>query len=244
VVALQRGSTSISEVAEAVSGKAAEAFDNVYPNERYLSSSDLEKIFGMKPQELVLKIENLERENEQLKLEQRCTAAASQLEKTNLSVNDLKKDIGLKAQTTSLQLEAIGENMKTLRIEIKNLSTKHQEKELNDRAELESLGLQLDETRQAGTKQGDAVKNLVDLSKKLKDDLDFLSDKYQEREHDEEVEEPDEDEPGIALEDQLRITEQSAKAIDLLSSHLLSTVWQTCSRNTFGKCSLALFTST
>ena len=44
----------------------------------------------------------------------------------------------------------------------------------------------------------------------------------------------DEEEPGIALEDQLRITEQSAKAIDLLSNHLLSTVWQPCSKNTFG----------
>ncbi len=41
-------------------------------------------------------------------------------------------------------------------------------------------------------------------------------------------------EPNIALEDQLRITEQSAKAIGLLSDHLLSTVWQTCSKNTYG----------
>jgi hypothetical protein len=50
----------------------------------------------------------------------------------------------------------------------------------------------------------------------------------------EEVEEADEGEPGIALEDQLRIAEQSAKAIDLISNHLLSTVWQSCSKNTYG----------
>ncbi len=49
-----------------------------------------------------------------------------------------------------------------------------------------------------------------------------------------EMDEPDEEEPGIALEDQLRIAEQSAKAIELLSSHLLFTVWQTCSKNTYG----------
>ncbi len=57
--------------------------------------------------------------------------------------------------------------------------------------------------------------------------------KFEAAENDE-VDEADEEEPGIALEDQLRITEQSAKAIDLLSNHLLSTVWQTCSKNTFG----------
>ena len=34
------------------------------------------------------------------------------------------------------------------------------------------------------------------------------------------------DEPGIAVENQLRIKEQSAKAIEILTSHLLSAVWQ------------------
>jgi hypothetical protein len=47
-------------------------------------------------------------------------------------------------------------------------------------------------------------------------------------------EDDNDEEPNIALEDQLRITEQSAKAIGLLSDHLLSTVWQTCSKNTYG----------
>jgi hypothetical protein len=82
----------------------------------------------------------------------------------------------------------------------------------------------------------DKVIELSSCIEKLSESIDFLRERYRDRENDEEVEEPDEEEPGIALEDQLRITEQSAKAIDLLSNHLLSTVWQTCSKNTFGKC--------
>jgi hypothetical protein len=65
------------------------------------------------------------------------------------------------------------------------------------------------------------------------DSLNSLMSKFDDQTN-EEVEEADEGEPGIALEDQLRITEQSAKAIDLLTNHLLSTVWQSCSKNTFG----------
>jgi hypothetical protein len=43
------------------------------------------------------------------------------------------------------------------------------------------------------------------------------------------------DEPGIAVENQLRIKEQSAKAMEFLTSHLLSAVWQGCSKNTYGE---------
>ncbi len=43
------------------------------------------------------------------------------------------------------------------------------------------------------------------------------------------------DEPGIGVENQLRIKEQSAKAIEILTSHLLSAVWQGCSKNTYGE---------
>jgi hypothetical protein len=42
------------------------------------------------------------------------------------------------------------------------------------------------------------------------------------------------DEPGIAVEDQLRIKEQSAKAIEIYTTTLLSSVWQGCSKNTYG----------
>jgi hypothetical protein len=70
--------------------------------------------------------------------------------------------------------------------------------------------------------------------KKLEEYLDSLKSKFDDRENEEVEEVDDQEEPGIALEDQLRITEQSAKAIDLLSNHLLSTVWQPCSKNTFG----------
>jgi hypothetical protein len=70
--------------------------------------------------------------------------------------------------------------------------------------------------------------------KKLEEYLDSLKSRFDDRENEDVDEVDDEEEPGIALEDQLRITEQSAKAIDLLSNHLLSTVWQPCSKNTFG----------
>jgi hypothetical protein len=43
------------------------------------------------------------------------------------------------------------------------------------------------------------------------------------------------DEPGIAVEDQLRIKEQSAKAIEIYMTTLLSTVWQGCSKSTYGE---------
>ncbi len=46
------------------------------------------------------------------------------------------------------------------------------------------------------------------------------------------------DEPGIAVENQLRIKEHSAKAIEILTSHLLSAVWLGCSKNTYGEVQL------
>ncbi len=42
------------------------------------------------------------------------------------------------------------------------------------------------------------------------------------------------DEPGIAIENQLRIKEQSAKAIEIYMNISLSTVWIGCSKNTYG----------
>ena len=42
------------------------------------------------------------------------------------------------------------------------------------------------------------------------------------------------EEPDIALENQLRFKEQSAKCIELLKTHLHSTVWEGCSKNTYG----------
>lgn len=70
---------------------------------------------------------------------------------------------------------------------------------------------------------------------KLEESVDSLKSRFDDRENEDVEEVDDEEEPGIALEDQLRITDQSAKAIDLLSNHLLSTVWEPCSKNTFGK---------
>jgi hypothetical protein len=55
------------------------------------------------------------------------------------------------------------------------------------------------------------------------------------------------DEPGIAMENQLKIKELSEKVIEILTSHLLSTVWHGCSKNTYGAgnivLSLTLFSS-
>ncbi len=58
-----------------------------------------------------------------------------------------------------------------------------------------------------------------------------LKDKDDEGQGDDEVD----DEPGIAIEDQLRIKEQSAKAIEIYMSTLYSTVWQGCSKSTYGR---------
>jgi peptidoglycan hydrolase CwlO-like protein len=87
------------------------------------------------------------------------------------------------------------------------------------------------------TLQGTLHENEEKLDKlqEVEENLESIMSKFVEDQEHEDVEKADEEEPGIALEDQLRITEQSAKAIDLLSNHLLSTVWQTCSKNTFGK---------
>jgi hypothetical protein len=53
---------------------------------------------------------------------------------------------------------------------------------------------------------------------------------------DEKVQDADvDDEPGIAVEDQLRIKEQSAKAIDIYTESILSSVWLGCSKSTYGK---------
>ncbi len=43
------------------------------------------------------------------------------------------------------------------------------------------------------------------------------------------------DEPGIAMENQLKIKELSEKVIEILTSHLLSTVWHGCAKNTYGE---------
>ncbi len=66
----------------------------------------------------------------------------------------------------------------------------------------------------------------------------YLSDEWSEYSFSESDDDEDEevgDEPGISVENQLRIKEQSAKAIEILTSHLLSSVWQGCSKNTYGK---------
>jgi hypothetical protein len=66
-----------------------------------------------------------------------------------------------------------------------------------------------------------------------------LLEKFQRSEKQSEIEEGGQnadvdDEPGIAVENQLRIKEQSAKAIDIYMNTLLSTVWIGCSKNTYG----------
>jgi hypothetical protein len=43
------------------------------------------------------------------------------------------------------------------------------------------------------------------------------------------------DEPDIPLEYQLRFREQSAKCIDILTNHLSSTCWASCSKTTYGR---------
>jgi hypothetical protein len=84
------------------------------------------------------------------------------------------------------------------------------------------------------------LKEWSTLIPQMKEDLNSLRDELARRETsnnddeglgDNEVDE----EPGIAMEDQLRIKEQSAKAIEIYTSTLLSSVWQGCSKSTYGE---------
>jgi chromosome segregation ATPase len=140
--------------------------------------------------------------------------------------------------------------------EVENLKRKAK---MVDQKLSELTANEIERTKRAEEKNQDLVKEnktLIKELKELKDELNALKGEWNEtkdsvenleaqvdknlknvndRESEEvEQEDDDDEEPTIALEDQLRITEQSAKAIGLLSDHLLSTVWQTCSKNTFG----------
>jgi hypothetical protein len=224
---IQQVSTPISEVVEAVSNKAAETFEKFIPTDGNLRREGLENML----QELKEKIEYIEEElkSEQLRqcdrwktTETTATTATSQIEQTKTSVRF---------------------HQNNLYDQLKDLNTKYQKKESNDGKRFQGLDDELKQLDQEQkTKDAEKTKDLIKVKfeiTKLKASLGYLNENFQEtRRENDAAEEPDEEEPGIALEDQLRITEQSAKAIDLLSSHLLSTVWQPCSKNSFGKCIL------
>ena len=93
-----------------------------------------------------------------------------------------------------------------------------------------AVGISADELK----KRMDSVIDLQAKVGEMTEQIQDMKEKLLNQAKEDDEMEPDEEEPGIALEDQLRIAEQSAKAIELLSSHLLCTVWQTCSKNTYG----------
>jgi FtsZ-binding cell division protein ZapB len=134
--------------------------------------------------------------------------------------------------------QVFGMSLEELKEKIRNVDIQKEKQDLMDNyikdlrkenAELKKSASALDKTIKA--------QNFENTSKlqKIEESVDSLKSKFDDRENEDVEEVDDEEEPGIALEDQLRITEQSAKAIDLLSNHLLSTVWEPCSKNTFGK---------
>jgi hypothetical protein len=116
------------------------------------------------------------------------------------------------------ELRELIASVKDLREEKKHLRDLHEQ--------LKNKVQELDD----GLRQNDSRLEKLQV---VEENIEYVMSKFEAVDN-EDVEEADEEEPGIALEDQLRITEQSAKAIDLLSNHQLSTVWQTCSKNTFG----------
>ena len=150
---------------------------------------------------------------------------------TNLTMADigmlteeLKEVINI-VKNQSKELETSKASITKLQDENKNLKSTIEDDKKKLKSMIDDLKLQETENDQKW--------------KSLEEYLDSLKSKFDDRENDEVEEVDDQEEPGIALEDQLRITEQSAKAIDLLSNHLFSTVWQPCSKNTFGNVVLA-----
>jgi hypothetical protein len=167
-------------------------------------------------------------------------------EEAETKLEDMKQK--MEEETRRLKNEAVKMELQVM-LKLRALSTSTKNQLVIEKTQLEekmkSLTEQLAEkTEQLATSLAEKTDQLAETNKRFEKDmddqkaqyeksLDSLRSRFDDQEKDK-AEEEHEEEPGIALEDQLRITEQSAKAIDLLSNHLFSTVWQTCSKNTFG----------
>jgi predicted RNase H-like nuclease (RuvC/YqgF family) len=151
------------------------------------------------------------------------TSTEKQLEEVTKELEEIKTK--MRADNERLKLD-VEQNNRAAEEEKEQLTKELEEIKTKMRADNERLKQDVEQNNRA-------AENLREGMERNAEDLETLKSKFDDQAN-EEVEEVDEGEPGIALEDQLRITEQSAKAIDLLSNHLLSTVFQTCSKNTFG----------
>ena len=114
---------------------------------------------------------------------------------------------------------------------VKSLQNSQTQFEINYDDKLKELDLLKSRFEELERGHETIVEKYEDLKKSQRENVEKLE--MLESKHDL-AEEEDDEEPRIALEDQLRIVEESSKAIDLLTNHLFSTVWQTCSKNTFG----------
>ncbi len=142
--------------------------------------------------------------------------------------------------------EMFAQEWETTRKSVIDMETKNRSLETKS----QSLTVEMRELKDEWAQLNDGFTDLTDKWKERQESFEYLEAQVEKSmktvyEGEEEADQGDEDEePSIALEDQLRITEQSAKAIGLLSDHLLSTVWQTCSKNTYGNtfvCLLGFF---
>jgi chromosome segregation ATPase len=184
------------------------------------TSSNTKKLATSTAERLTEFQKEMELKNSQLK-EEAEKKLREEIEKKNVQLADMKKE--LEDQRTQLMKDAkIAEEKLKEEIE-KNFSRLKEDMEkqkVDFEKEIENRNEQLEETKEEMAL--------------YKEGLDSLKSRFDDQGKDEAEELENEEEPGIALEDQLRIIEQSAKAIDLLTNHLFSTVWQTCSKNTFG----------
>jgi hypothetical protein len=139
-------------------------------------------------------------------------------------------------QEDLLKLKGEAEEKLNEEIKKKNLELEHIKKEMEEMKK--KLKKEMEDHMMSTISNLSSTEEKLNTEiEKIKQDvlkeIEVLQSRLDHQENDNAVEEH-QGEPGIALEDQLRITEQSAKAIDLLKSHLFSTVWQTCSKNTYG----------
>jgi hypothetical protein len=162
------------------------------------------------------------------------TSTVQQLTRTN---SNMKSEIErLNSDVDSLNT-CQAENLQELSSKVYNQHETMRTVDDLSRDNFQRLGVHSEELEKLKEKHDMELKQLAekfdDLTKDQRKHFEKLAKLV--NEHEEESAGVTDEEPRIALEDQLRIAEQSPKAIDLLTSHLFSTVWHMCSKNTFGE---------
>ncbi len=153
-------------------------------------------------------------------------------------VPQLQNDLEHLKQELSKSKESAGADIQDVR---DKTSTELADVQINSRTEHEKTKHDLERLEKA---MENSVTELSDMNEHLALELGnlkhALSTKGRRNEKRAEIEDGGQnatdvgDEPGIAIENQLRIKEQSAKAIEIYMDTSLSTVWIGCSKNTYG----------